>query len=159
MKKKIILFGLYCFAAFAATAQTKITLDGPGKYDSTKIPLVIINNFRTDLNHVVVNPVNIDSLNVLKDAISLSKYGEDAKDGVIVIYHSKKAEMMHLDEILKVYSFTEESKKIKILLNNKVIKHPEKIYIDKSKIKNVALVNNQPSLDVDEVAFINISTE
>ncbi len=33
---------------------------------------------------------------------------------------------------------------MKTLLNNKVIKHPEKIFIDKSQIKNVALVNNQP---------------
>lgn len=39
------------------------------------------------------------------------------------------------------------------------LKTAGKIYTDKIPNYNVALVNNQPSLNVDEVAFINISTE
>lgn len=156
MKKKIIMFTLCCFTAFAATAQTKITLDGPNNLDSSKIPLVIINNFKTDLNHFAINTDNIDSLNVYKDAVTIAKYGEAGRDGVIEVYANKNTEMLNLAEILKAYSFTEESKIMKILLNNKPIKSPEKIYLDKSIIKSVELIS-QPGLNEDKITYINIT--
>lgn len=150
------MFALCCFTAFVATAQKKITLDGPNNLDSSKIPLVIINNFKTDLNHFSINPDNIDSLNVYTDAVTIAKYGEAGKAGLIEIYANKNTEMMNLAEILKAYSFTEESKIMRILLNNKPIKSPEKIYLDKSIIKSVELIN-RPGLNEDKITFINIT--
>jgi hypothetical protein len=53
--------------------------------DSTRMPLVFVDSFRTTINHLVINPDQIKSIDIFKDSTSISKFGEEGKYGTILI--------------------------------------------------------------------------
>lgn len=67
---------------------------GYGKQDdaaSVKRPLCVVDGVTMDYDKVrEINPANISSMEVLKDKAAIEKYGEKAKNGVIVIHTKKK---------------------------------------------------------------------
>jgi TonB-dependent SusC/RagA subfamily outer membrane receptor len=56
---------------------------GPPKHHGN--PLVFIDSFETDFKSLVLDPNNIESINVLKDTVATRLYGARAKHGVILI--------------------------------------------------------------------------
>lgn len=143
-------------------AQTKITLDGPSTVDLNKSPMAIVNNFKTDLNHALINPDNIDSIKVFKDSSFIITYGMAAQYGVILVYISKKAEMLKLADILKIYNLTETGSHLKIFLNSQWVRNPELIYIEKSELVKAEIIYNQPVVTSDSEysvePFVKITT-
>jgi hypothetical protein len=52
-------------------------------------PLVLVDSFTTDVNYLVLNPQNIESIDILKDSAATSRFGQAGKFGVI--FHSSKS--------------------------------------------------------------------
>ena len=163
MKTILILISFLFLIISTLNAQTKITLDGPNKIDYNKPPMAIVNSFKTDLNHLVINPDFIDSVRVNSNSDSLTKYGKAAQYGIIMIYISQKAEMLQLADILKIYNLTEKVSNLKIYLKSRWVTNPSLIYIDKSKLVKVELIHNEQSLKTDssisEEHYIRITTD
>ena len=149
MKTILTLISFLFLFTSTLYAQTKITLDGPNKIDYTKQPMAIVNSFKTDLNHLVINPDFIDSVRVNSNSDSLTKYGKAAQYGIIMIYISKKAEMLQLADILKIYDLTETGSNLKICLKSRWVTNPSLIYIEKSKLVQVELIPNKTGVKTD----------
>jgi bla regulator protein blaR1 len=80
LKNGMVLISIAIVVAFTATFETKIIAQ-----NSNKDPLVIVNGKKSDQKIQQLDPNNIQQINVIKDKSAMSKYGKDAKDGVIEI--------------------------------------------------------------------------
>ncbi|WP_245234868.1 SusC/RagA family TonB-linked outer membrane protein [Tamlana crocina] len=82
---------LYQKNPFGASADRPI-LRGIGTFSSVEVgysPLIVIDGLPTELTLDQVNPYDIESVNVLKDAAAASIYGSRAANGVIVLTTKK----------------------------------------------------------------------
>ena len=82
---------IFCIAILtlqlnSVNGQTRNFIDGPNRINETRKPLVLVDTFKTDINHLVLDPNKIVSINILKDSTAISKYGDAAKFGVIIIH-------------------------------------------------------------------------
>lgn len=62
-----------------------ITIRGVSTFDAVKQPLIVVDGFPTEIDIRSINPNDIISVNVLKDAAAASIYGARASNGVIII--------------------------------------------------------------------------
>ncbi|HEY4651318.1 MAG TPA: SusC/RagA family TonB-linked outer membrane protein, partial [Pontibacter sp.] len=63
----------------------ELAIRGVSTFDAVKQPLIVLNGFPTEIDIRNINPNDIISVNVLKDAAAASIYGTRASNGVIVI--------------------------------------------------------------------------
>ena len=63
----------------------EITIRGVSTFDAVKQPLIVVDGFPTEIDIRSINPNDIISVNVLKDAAAASIYGARASNGVIII--------------------------------------------------------------------------
>jgi TonB-linked SusC/RagA family outer membrane protein len=63
----------------------ELSIRGIATFTSVKQPLMIVDGFATEVNLLTINPNDIVSVNVLKDAAAAAIYGVRASNGVIVI--------------------------------------------------------------------------
>lgn len=61
------------------------TIRGVSTFDAIKKPLVVLNGYPTEVDISSINPYDIESITVLKDAASAAIYGVRASNGVVVI--------------------------------------------------------------------------
>lgn len=67
------------------TNQDGITIRGKSTLNANPDPLIVVDGFATQLSLDAINPNNIKSITVLKDAAATSIWGVRASNGVIVI--------------------------------------------------------------------------
>ncbi|WP_147677407.1 SusC/RagA family TonB-linked outer membrane protein [Algibacter pacificus] len=82
---------LYQKNPFGASADRPI-LRGIGTFSSVEVgysPLIVIDGLPTELTLEEINPYDIESINVLKDAAAASIYGSRAANGIIVLTTKK----------------------------------------------------------------------
>jgi TonB-linked SusC/RagA family outer membrane protein len=80
------------------TNQSNITIDGRSTIFSNPNPLIVVDNFKYDGDLLSINPNDIESITVLKDAAAASIWGSYSGNGVIVITTKKG----HYNQPLKV---------------------------------------------------------
>jgi TonB-dependent SusC/RagA subfamily outer membrane receptor len=84
---KLIASLLLILISASGMCQTKVQIDGPGKKMNPELqPLYILDGkmLRGD-SLEALNPNTIAEINILKDSAAVKKYGERAKNGVIII--------------------------------------------------------------------------
>ena len=62
-----------------------ISIRGVSTFDAVKQPLIVVDGFPTEINLNSINPNDIVSVSVLRDAAAASIYGVQASNGVIVV--------------------------------------------------------------------------
>ena len=62
-----------------------IAIRGVSTFDAVKKPLIVLDGFPTEIDIRSINPADIVSVNVLKDAAAAAIYGARASNGVIII--------------------------------------------------------------------------
>jgi len=62
-----------------------IAIRGVSTFDAVKKPLIVLDGFPTEIDIRSINPTDIVSVNVLKDAAAAAIYGARASNGVIII--------------------------------------------------------------------------
>lgn len=62
-----------------------LSIRGVSTFDAVRKPLIVLDGFPTEIDIQSINPNDIVSINVLKDAAAASIYGSRASNGVIVI--------------------------------------------------------------------------
>ena len=76
--------------------ESALSIRGTGSFNATTSPLVVVDGLPIEGGLESVNPYNIESIPVLKDAAAASIYGARASNGVIVIT-SKRAKNSRLE--------------------------------------------------------------
>lgn len=69
-----------------------LSIRGVSTFDAVRKPLIVLDGFPTEIDIQNINPNDIVSVNVLKDAAAASIYGSRASNGVIVI-ETKRGKM------------------------------------------------------------------
>lgn len=111
--------------------NASILVRGQGTLNNSA-PLVIIDGVESNINSV--NPQDVESMSILKDAASASIYGSRAANGVILITTKKgKQGALKLDYNGYV-SFTSAEQKIKMVTN----------YADYMELMNEGFLNSNP---------------
>ncbi|WP_029274409.1 SusC/RagA family TonB-linked outer membrane protein [Pedobacter borealis] len=63
----------------------ELTIRGVSTFDAVKQPLIVLDGFPTEIDLRTINPNDITSVTVLRDAAAASIYGVRASNGVIVV--------------------------------------------------------------------------
>lgn len=147
----------------SVNGQTRIFIDGPNRINETKKPLVFVDTFKTDINHLVLDPNKIVSINILKDSTAISKYGDAAKFGVIIITPKTSATFLRVDKIFDNYKLSNEDKKLRICINKTLMRDPQLILIENSEIEYVEVTTDRHWINIEDAnsgeKFINITTK
>ncbi|WP_167021519.1 SusC/RagA family TonB-linked outer membrane protein [Chitinophaga sp. Cy-1792] len=61
------------------------TIRGVSTFQAIKKPLIVLNGYPTEINIESINPYDVESITVLKDAAAAAIYGVRASNGVVVI--------------------------------------------------------------------------
>jgi TonB-dependent SusC/RagA subfamily outer membrane receptor len=147
----------------SASGQKRICLDA-GCGSTNKInPLVFVDSFKTDLSYLVLDPDKIESINILKDSSSISKYGDEAKDGVILIQPKRNFQFLRIDKILDNSKINTGDRKLRVCINNNLIREPQLILIESSEIEDVQITTDRHWINSEDAnsceRFINIITK
>lgn len=98
----------------APYAGVKIRVRGVGSINASSDPLYVIDGYPAG-NNVFINPEDIESIDILKDAASAAIYGSRAAGGVVIITTKKGKEGQGKFEYDVESGFSQLSKKIKLL--------------------------------------------
>jgi TonB-linked SusC/RagA family outer membrane protein len=63
----------------------ELTIRGVSTFDAVKQPLIVVDGFPTEIDLRTINPMDIVSVSVLRDAAAASIYGVRASNGVIIV--------------------------------------------------------------------------
>jgi hypothetical protein len=99
----------------------------------TAHPLLVVNGFETDMESVSVDPNNIETINVLKNRSAVEKYGEKAKEGVILITTKQGTQFYTISDFVDPSKNLNSSVK-KVQLNGKLLPDMKKLLIDKTAL-------------------------
>jgi len=113
--------------------------------------------------YLVLDPNKIESINILKDSLTLSKYGGDAKDGIIIIQPKKNVQFLRIDKILDNNKINAENRKLRICINNNLMKETQLILVESSEIEDVQITTDRHWINSEDAnsceRFINIITK
>lgn len=164
MKKSVLtLTGL--FFLLAATAQTTIRrMDAPRTINLDNQPLFIIDDsVVTDMSYMELNPENITSVTVLKDSTAVASYGPKARNGVIIIHTNHKPMFLNLEGILDQYNITGASRKLRVCIDNVLVKNSNRIALNPSEILRAEVITDicwkSPAEAGPEETYINLVTK
>jgi len=147
----------------SVNGQTRVVIDGPNHTDIKGRPLVLVDTFKTDINHLVLDPNKIISIDILKDSSVISKFGDAAKFGVIIITPKTSATFLRVDKILDNYKLSNEDKKLRICIDKTIIREPQLILIESSEIECVEITTDRRWINIEDAnsgeKFINITTK
>ena len=115
------------------------------------------------MSYLVLDPNKIESINILKDSLALSKYGGDAKDGIIIIQPKKNVQFLRIDKILDNNKINAENRKLRICINNNLMKETQLILVESSEIEDVQITTDRHWINSEDAnsceRFINIITK
>jgi TonB-linked SusC/RagA family outer membrane protein len=98
----------------APYASTKIRVRGVGSFSASSDPLYVIDGYPAS-NDIFINPEDVESIDVLKDAASAAIYGSRASGGVVLITTKKGKEGKGRFEYDVQTGINQLGKKVKLL--------------------------------------------
>ena len=163
MRNCILCINFLILLLNSASGQKRICLDaGCGPFNKIN-PLVFVDSFKTDMSYLVLDPNKIESINIFKDSSSISKYGVEAKDGVIIIQTKKNVQFLRIDKILNNNKINAEDRKLRICINNNLMKETQLILVESSEIEDVQITTDRHWINSEDAnsreRFINIITK
>jgi hypothetical protein len=111
---------------------------------------------------LVLDPNKIISIDILKDSTAISKFGDAAKFGVVIIHPKTDVKFLRVDKILDNYKLSNEDKKLRICIDKTLVQDPQLILIENSEIEDVQITTERHWINVEDATscerFINIVT-
>jgi TonB-dependent SusC/RagA subfamily outer membrane receptor len=105
-------------------------------------PLIIVDSIESDFYNLKIKPGRIESIDVLKDSASVAAYGEKGKYGVVIIRPKKGTEIVRYPALLSQFNIPEQSQKLKVALDNVLVRDASKLIIDRNDIQKVEVIND-----------------
>ena len=165
MKATILtIAGLFFLATTFAQTQLRMRSDASRAMNPELQPLFIVDDsIVTDKALQTLNPNRIASIDVLKDSAATAIYGEKAKNGVVIIHTKQGVVYLNLNEVLDQYHISGENRKLKVCVDNILVKNRNKIMTDPSEIQRVEVTKDicwkSPTEAGPEETYINIVTK
>ena len=163
MRNCILCINFLILLLNSASGQKRICLDAGCGPINKITPLVFVDSFKTDISYLVLNPDKIESINIFKGPPAISKYGDEAKDGVIIIQPKEDVQLLRIDRILDNNKIKAEDRKLRICINNNLMKEPQLILIESSEIEDVQITTDRHWINSEDAnsreRFINIITK
>ena len=163
MRNCILCINFLILLLNSASGQKRICLDAGCGPINKITPLVFVDSFKTNISYLVLNPDKIESINIFKGPPAISKYGDEAKDGVIIIQPKEDVQLLRIDRILDNNKIKAEDRKLRICINNNLMKEPQLILIESSEIENVQITTERHWINSEDAnsreRFINIVTK
>ena len=154
MKTTHIFLPLFLFISGFANAQKEVFFQNE--------PLVLVNNFKTNNSSLIIRPNSIDSVSILKDSAAVKPYGDMGKDGVILIFAKKSANLLTAADIINKYKIDSKDSNLRFAIDKTVIKDKSKILIEQEEIFTVSVTTDVRWMHVEDAnsneRFINITT-
>ena len=162
MKAYLLFVLIFTLHHNSVSGQTRIVSEARNRIDTSRMPLIFVDTFETDMNHLVLGPQNIESINIFKDSVALSKFGKTGKNGVVMISAKAHTTLLRVDKILNEYKLSAEDKKLRICINKTLMRNPQLILIEQSEIERVEVTTDRHWTNTDDAnsgeKFINIVT-
>jgi hypothetical protein len=130
-------------------------------YDQPR-PLVLVNEQETTTNAIILNPGDIDAVEVVKGANALERYGEKGKDGVIIMNLKQDLPLVRLQEVYKAFAVPEQQQQLTLAINGKHVKDPALLLADLRQIKKVEVADFEvasPTRWSFDEQYLNIITK
>jgi len=163
LRNCILCIYFLTFLLNSASGQKRICLDAGCSPINKTNPLVFVDSFKTDISYLVLDPNKIESINILKGSDAISKYGDAAKNGVIIIQPKKNVQFLRIDRILDKSKINSEDKKLRICINKTLIRDAQLILIESSEIEDVQITTDRHWTNIEDAnsceRFINIITK
>ena len=154
---RIVLLAFFLYISVCAGAQVQ-RVEAVRRAE----PLVLVNDTETDLKHMVLNPGNIEKLNVLKDSSAIAAYGDKGRHGVVLIVLKPNITLSNLDALLNQFKIADADRKLKVCIDKILMKDNAKILIDRSEVSSVEITTdrilNYPLEEYTGEKYINIIT-
>jgi hypothetical protein len=162
MKRCLLIVLVSCFGWTGVFGQQKPSVVEKVVLNDTKSPIIWIDTMKTDINHLLVDTQRIDSLHILKDSAAARQYGQDAANGVLVMYPKDSVKLMRLDQFLEFQGVPAADRKLRVCVNHTLVRYPPYLIIDPTYIKTVQITRNRHWGYLDEVnsgeLFLNLMT-
>src|SRR5215203_4260237 len=143
MRNYILCINFLIFLLNSSSGQERICFHaGCGIRNKTN-PLVFVDSFKTDMSYLVLDPNKIESISILKVALAISKFGDEAKNGVIIIQPKQNVQFLRIDRILDTYNINTGDRKLRICINNNLMKEIQLILVESSEIENVQITTDR----------------
>lgn len=158
MKKLIITLVAGIGMITAVAAQRTVVRQSNVLIDMQ--PLVLIDSVETTMSDFWLNPNDIVAIRILKDSVAIAKYGEKAKNGVILISTKPNTEVIKLSDLITQYELSVKDKDLKVCKDKILVENPDRILVSKSDIARVEVITDNywhtPLVAGPEERFINI---
>lgn len=112
-------------------------------FDASKQPYMLVDTFRVDMKFLVINPDNIESVDVLKDSTAVKVYGDKATYGAVIIKTKPNTKLLRANDILDRYNISQADKNLRICINKTIISKPELLLIEQSEILGVEITTDK----------------
>lgn len=120
-------------------------------------PLIIVNgNVVHNETMKTIAPIEIESINILKDAASTAIYGIRGANGVVVIKLKKNAKLLSYQKLLKKFKVRKEHREYLPYLDNQPLGSTADFYASPSKIQTIRLAYRDNG--ISEIPYLNIVT-
>lgn len=140
----LLFASLVCGPAFAQNAPqlpaqpTTIRIHYATPTTDSAKPLVVVDTFVTQLQYLVLEPSNIESINVLKDKTAIMKWGDKGRNGVIVITPKPNTRILTINGLYDHFAVPAGQRTLRVCINEKPVDHPELILVDLTAIDGIS---------------------
>lgn len=119
-------------ATTTADGDISFTIRGQGTLQSDKAPLIVVDGFPISTGFSSINPNDVESISILKDAAAASIWGARASNGVIVVTTKKgtkgKGLKVSVDAQVRIGSKTDIDYLRNILSSEETIEYQKKTF-------------------------------
>lgn len=137
---------------FEIRGQTSLNIrDNNGNFTANAFPLVVVDGFAIQGDFSTINPNDIESVTVLKDAAAASIWGAKSANGVIVVVTKKAKRGVPLK--VDFSAFTRISKKLDLDYVNPLASSSETVDYEMKAFGNWSARDNSGSLTAGNVAY------
>jgi TonB-dependent SusC/RagA subfamily outer membrane receptor len=165
MKTTIVtIAGLFLLVAASAQNPVRTRTETARVINTEFQPLFIVDDsIVNDKILQTLNPNRIASIDILKDSAATAVYGEKAKNGVVIIHTKTGIVYLDLNQTLDQYHISGENRKLKVCVDNILVKNRNKIMTDPSDIQRIEVIKDicwkSPAEAGPEETYINIVTK
>jgi hypothetical protein len=119
--------------------------------------LVVINDKKITQPLVLklIDPEDIEDVKVFNSGDSMKKYGEDGKNGSIVLTLKRKAKMLTLNQAFKKFRISKNNRALELYLNEEKILFRDSFLASKDWISNIELMDG-PTKNIAEEKYLRI---
>lgn len=168
MKVFLALVCLLLVCCLTAQAQkTEIQLFPPSPQNVQIIgpkaaqPLVLIDSQATTSDAFILDPDEIQSMNVYKGEKAVEKFGEKGRAGAVVMTLKEAVPLARLPEIFEQFNVKEQEQKLTVAIDGRHISKPELLLADLRQIQKVEVKQfdvTAPSRWTFDEEYLNIVT-